>query len=222
MKSLAKKTVFAMLVIVLLGSTNDTLASENDSVKAATGVLIAQKSKSASATYQNWYPSSIALPAGLRYPCALTALPPNLRGIPKADKKYINHVYAMILKCVQAKTIMLSNLNRPKRARQAYSKYYYDTQAALKKIREEPTPRGLESFRNQVLKAIMLQMKFFDKASRKAQQGSSFNQLMAIPEGKQASTLLRAAWGKMAARYPRWDRATKDSIFHHLCALDLF
>jgi hypothetical protein len=26
----------------------------------------------------------------------------------------------------------------------------------------------------------------------------------------------------MQARYPQWSAATRDSIFHHLCALDLF
>lgn len=182
--------------------------------------LIAQNNKSG--TYQNWYPSSINLPNGLRYPCALTALPPDLKGIPKADKKYINHVYAMILKCVQAKTVMMSNLNNPARVRNAYSKYYYDTKAALDKIRQEPAPKGLGSFRNQVVKAIMLQMTFFDKASRLAAKRTPFNKLMAIPEGKQASSLLRSAWGKMANRYPSWSHRTKDSIYHHLCALDLF
>ena len=174
------------------------------------------------ATYQNWYPSSIQMANGLRYPCALTALPTDLKGIPAGDKRYINHVYAMILKCVQAKTLMLSNLRDAKKARTAYSKYYYDTRSYLEKIRNEPTPKGLESFRNQVVKAIMLQITFFDKASKQAGKGANWNQLMAIPEGKQASGMLIAAWGKMSGRYPAWDKATKDSIYHHLCALDLF
>jgi hypothetical protein len=44
----------------------------------------------------------------------------------------------------------------------------------------------------------------------------------AIPEGRQASARLIAAWGKMSARYPTWSAESRDSIYHHLCALDLF
>ncbi|HMY04484.1 MAG TPA: hypothetical protein PKA48_14060, partial [Candidatus Obscuribacter sp.] len=58
-------------------------------------------------TFVNWYPSSITLPQGMSYPCALTPLPTSLPGIPAGDRNYINHVYTMLLKCVQAKTIML-------------------------------------------------------------------------------------------------------------------
>ena len=43
-----------------------------------------------------------------------------------------------------------------------------------------------------------------------------------IGEGRQASQRLIAAWGKMRARYPRWSAETGNSIYHHLCALDLF
>ena len=43
-----------------------------------------------------------------------------------------------------------------------------------------------------------------------------------IPEGRQASGRLIAAWGRMQARYPQWSRETSDSVYHHLCALDLF
>jgi len=30
------------------------------------------------------------------------------------------------------------------------------------------------------------------------------------------------AWSRMQARYPGWSSETRDSIYHHLCALDLF
>lgn len=176
---------------------------------------------SVSAQGSNWYPSSIQLPSGLSYPCALTPLPRDLKGIPAQDKTYINHVYAMILKCTQAKVALMAKLRKGE-ARNAYSRYYYDTRDALAKIRSEPTPKGLEPFRNQVVTAITTQVTFFDKATKGAEAGKSFNELMAIPEGKQASGLLMAAWGQMSARYPSWDASTKDSIYHHLCALDVF
>lgn len=31
-----------------------------------------------------------------------------------------------------------------------------------------------------------------------------------------------SAWGRMQARYPSWSPETRDSIYHHRCALDLF
>lgn len=176
----------------------------------------------ASADQSNWYPASITLPDGLKYPCALTPLPQSLKGIPQSDRVFINHAYAMILKAAQAKTIMLADLSDKGRVQNAYSKYYYSCADALKKLQAEPTPKGLEKFRNQVIRAVQLQMVFFDKASTASSKGVPFKQLMAIPEGKQASTLLFAAWSQMENRYSAWDAATKDSINHHLCALDLF
>ena len=169
----------------------------------------------------DWYPSSITLPSGLTYPCALTPLPKNLSGVPAADRIYINHTYTMILKCIQEKVVLMSKLRRGE-ARDAYSKYYYATRDALAKLKTEPTPRGLESFRNQVAQAITTQVTFFKKCTDGAEAGTPFQELMNIPEGRQASSLLQAAWGQMAARYPSWDNATKDSIYHHLCALDVF
>ena len=43
-----------------------------------------------------------------------------------------------------------------------------------------------------------------------------------LPQGRQASARLVGAWSQMQARYPAWSAATRDSIYHHLCALDLF
>lgn len=171
---------------------------------------------------EDWYPSSIALPQGYSYPCALTALPRSLPGIPTADRTYINHVYSMILKCVQAKVIVYASLNNKNTIDAAYSRYYYDTKAAYEKIKAEPTPRGLETFRNQLLTALGLQMSFFAKGTQMCKSGSNFNQIIALPEGHQASAQLQAAWSSMMGRYPSLPADTKDSIYHHLCALDLF
>jgi hypothetical protein len=111
---------------------------------------------------------------------------------------------------------------QPGSARTAYSRYYADTTQALDKIRKEPTPKGLEQFRNQVINAVILQVKFFDKASKATDAGIPWNAVLQYPEGKQASSLLISAFGEMTQRYPSWGADTKDSIYHHLCALDLF
>lgn len=173
-------------------------------------------------SYQNWYPRSITPPSGYQYPCALTALPDNLTGIPASDRQFVNHVYSMILKALQAKMVMLAALNGSSGFSTAYSTYYAQIAALRSKILAEPTPSGLENFRAEVVSAIDNQCSFFDKAQKMRQQGSSFQEVMQVPEGKTASQMLMAAWNEMAKRYPSWSPEVKDSIYHHLCALDLF
>ena len=107
------------------------------------------------------YPRDITPPAGTQYPCALTALPGALPGIPEADRAYINRTYARILRATQAKLVLLK---------------------ALGEGRDLPQ----------------------------------------IAEGRQASARLISAWGRMQARYLAWSSETSNSIYHHLCALDLF
>lgn len=152
---------------------------------------------SARAQTSNWYPNSIALPSGHAYPCALTALPGNLEGVPPADRTFINHVYAMLLQCVQAKVLMLDALREDDGFGSAYSRYYASTTQARQKIMAEPVPAALTPFRNGVVAAIDQQIQFFSKASQARQRGSSFGEIMNIPEGRQASNYLLQAWSVM-------------------------
>lgn len=41
------------------------------------------------------YPQDVSPPPGTRYPCALTALPRALPGIPEPERGYINRVYSI-------------------------------------------------------------------------------------------------------------------------------
>lgn len=44
-----------------------------------------------------------------------------------------------------------------------------------------------------------------------------------IGAGVQGSERLRAAWATLESRYEKtWAAAVKDSMFHHLCAMDLY
>lgn len=177
----------------------------------------------AQGNYQNWYPRDISLPSGHSYPCALTAMPANLEGIPAADRAFINHVYAMLLQCVQAKTVMVDTLRADSGGfSQAYSSYYAKTTQARQKIMAEPLPSGLQGFRDGVINALDQQILFFGKASRARASGKSFQEVMTYSEGRNASTLLIGAWSAMSARYPGLSPAVSDSAYHHLCALDLF
>ena len=54
------------------------------------------------------YPRDITPPAGTQYPCALTALPRSLPGIPEADRAYINRTYARVLRATHAKLVLLN------------------------------------------------------------------------------------------------------------------
>lgn len=177
----------------------------------------------ASFAFDNWYPASIAPPQGLKYPCALVALPTTLEGIPDSDKQFINHVYSMILKCLQAKLVMLAELYKESAGYQnAFNHYYQESSAARQKILSEPCPKGLEEFRNEVIQAVDKQIVFFRTGVAMRQNHKSIQEVYNLPEGRAASALLQNAWGKMASRYPNWSPGVKDSIYHHLCALDLF
>lgn len=175
--------------------------------------------------HDNWYPADIRPPAGTRYPCALTALPPGLPGVPAADRRFINHVYSMILKAVQAKLVLQAALGKEKGEALdgRFTAYMRATDEALKKIQAEPVPEGLPSFTDDVVQAIKLQRAFFRKAVTARHRGMSLEEIFRFQEARDASGLLLRAWAKMARRYEgAWAPTTKDSIYHHLCALDFF
>jgi len=172
---------------------------------------------------QNWYPRNIDLPAGHSYPCALTALPTTLEGVPAADRTFINHIYAMLLQCVQAKTIMVDSLRADVRDfAKANASYYAKTTQARQKIMTEPVPAGLQAFRDGVVQALDQQILFFARAAKARSSGTSFQAVMEYSEGRNASNLLLQAWGVLQSKYPALSQPVKESMYHHLCALDLF
>lgn len=177
---------------------------------------------SGQAGFEDWYPADIRPPAGTRYHCNLTALPRAMPGIPEADRRFINHVYAMILRLTQYKLVMLAALDGNRDVDSAYSTYYAGTVAALGKLKAEAPPAGLAKFKDDVVSAVVLQVNFFNKGRELRKRGASMQDVYGIEEGRAASTLLFAAWDEMVRRYPAWSAETKDSIYHHLCAFDLF
>lgn len=174
------------------------------------------------ATAQDDYPADITPPPGTRYPCALTALPRGLPGIPEADRAFINHSYSRILKATQAKLVLLSALEQQRETSARLLRYLETTEGLLARQRTEEVPAGLEPFQQDVLGALELQRTFFSKAEAERERGGSMDDVYRIPEGRLASARLIAAWGRMRARYPGWPSETRESIYHHLCALDLF
>lgn len=168
------------------------------------------------------YPRDITPPAGTQYPCALTALPRSLPGIPEADRAYINRTYARVLRATHAKLILLKALEEKHGLGPALARYQDATRQLASKLGGDQPPDGLAPFQEDVRQALALQQTFFTKAVPLRESGAAMAQLYQIGEGRQASARLISAWGRMQARYPAWSAETKDSIFHHLCALDLF
>jgi len=168
------------------------------------------------------YPTDITPPAGTRYPCALTALPRSLPGIPEADRAYVNRTYARILRATQAKLVALKALEAGQDMGSAVDRYLAETGALVERTKGDSAPSGLGPFQEDVAQAIALQQEFFRKAVPLRTAGRPMADVYATPEGRQASARLIAAWGKMSARYPAWSAEARDSIYHHLCALDLF
>ena len=168
------------------------------------------------------YPSDISPPPGTQYPCALTALPRGLPGIPEVERAYINRTYARVLRATQAKLVVLKSLYENRNVDTSMKAYEEATRKLAAAIRDEPAPAGLLSFQQDLIAALELQRTFFRKGAALRRSGKSMDEVYAIAEGRAASARLIAAWGRMESRYPRMSAATKDSIYHHLCALDLF
>jgi hypothetical protein len=168
------------------------------------------------------YPEDISPPRGTEYPCALTALPKNLPGIPPSDREYVNRTYARILRATQAKLVLLKAMEERLDIAGTTAGYRASASKLLDALRRDSPPRGLEEFHRDVILAIELQDEFFRKTAPMRADGAAMSEIFTVPEGREASGRLIAAWGAMASRYPDWPSDTKDSIYHHLCALDFF
>ena len=191
-------------------------------VAAALAVATAARAAEPPAAAEDVYPADITPPAGTQYPCALTALPRALPGIPEADRAYINRTYARVLRATQAKLVLLKALEEGRDLPAAHARYEETTRALAARLRAEAAPEGLGAFQEDVGQALALQQTFFARAVPLRQAGRGMAEVYQIPEGRTASARLISAWGRMQARYPSWSAETRDSIYHHLCALDLF
>ena len=182
----------------------------------------AAQSPATQSAAEDVYPRDITPPAGTQYPCALVALPRALPGIPEADRAYVNRTYARILRATQAKLVLLKALGEGRDLPAALARYEEAARPLAARLRAEPAPDGLGGFQEDVGQALVLQQVFFAKAVPLREAGRGMADVYQIAEGRQASARLISAWGRMQARYPGWSPETSNSIYHHLCALDLF
>lgn len=174
------------------------------------------------APFENRYPADTSLPPGVEYPCAFTPLPLVLEGVPAGERNYVNHSCALVVGLIRAKQVLLDAMAEGRSFASESEAYAAANAAALEGLRAEPVPEGLEGFHADLLVAVELHRGFFAEATSQMSGGASMEQIHAIPSGREASQRLLAAWGKWQSRYPQLAPAVKDSMYHHLCALDLF
>ena len=184
-----------------------------------------------------WYPISVDPPRGTKYPCDLTALPNDLPGIPRADVPWFDHTFTLILEAVHAKLILLEayrvnemGVTLPgKRVDALHATYRKKIVRILEGLAAETPPnKTLSAFRQQVTQALQLQLTYFkamSKRMRSLPHPEGYNgAFTSIPAGRTASGLLIRSWSTIQVGYPviAKDKAFKNSVYHHLCALDLF
>ena len=176
---------------------------------------------SASTEFENWYPDEISPPEGTEYPCALTALPRDLTGIPPTERGFVNHMCAKLLEAIHLRlelTYALSEGGDRSEELATYEAAIAPVQAALA---AEKGPPGLANFQQNVVRAILLQRQALSQAVKLRAGGAGMERVWQLSEVRESSKRLLAAWGAISARYQgRWSEAVKDSIYHHLCALD--
>jgi len=129
------------------------------------------------------YPADISPPPGTQYPCAQTALPRSLPGIPEGDRGYVNRTYTRILRATQAKLVALRALDTGNDVNTAVVRYLEQTSALLEQTRADAPPPGLAPFQDDVAQAIALQQEFFRKAVPLRASGRSMSDVYGIPEG---------------------------------------
>ena len=169
------------------------------SERARLGILALLLSAAGVASAQDSYPADISPPVGTRYPCALTALPPGLPGVPQADRAFVNRTYSRVLRATQAKLVLLKALEDGQGMSAALARYLEETEALAGRQKADVVPDGLGPFQQDVLAALELQQGFFRKALPLREAGRGMDVAYRLPEGRQASGRLVAAWADAGA-----------------------
>jgi len=176
---------------------------------------------SASTEFERWYPDDITPPEGTEYPCALTALPRDLQGIPPTERGYVDHICAKLLEAIHLRLELTAALSAGGDASEELAAYEEGIAPVLAALAAEEGPPGLASFQEDVVRAIELQREAFRKAVPLRADGATMEQVWQLGEVHESSKRLLTAWGTISARYQGgWSPAVMDSVYHHLCALD--
>ena len=174
------------------------------------------------------YPKDITPPKGTQYPCALTALPREQVGVPEEQRAWTEHCFAEVLRAIHAKLVLLEKLRTGEKGaklQQAHKAYEKTTREVVARLQDPAPPEAVKALRDDVVAALGGQLEFFAEALKKVEgkpHPAGYDSIWQIPAGKAASQKLLAAWAKAQGLWKGWDTATRESVYHHLCALDLF
>lgn len=173
------------------------------------------------------YPKDVRPPRGTQYPCEFTAIPAGLPGITAEHAPWVEHACATIVKAIHAKLPLLEAMRtgEKRKVNGLHRTYQRTLREALRLLRDAEPPAPLVAFRDDVVAALDLQLQFFAEAvSRFHAQPhpAGYDSIWQVGQGREASQRLLGAWGKLQALYRGLPKETHDSLYHHLCALDLF
>ncbi len=172
--------------------------------------------------FQDRYPKDTTPPAGARYPCPFTPLPPDMTGIPPSHRGYVNHVCGLLVRAIHVRLEACDGGWPPKPPEGLLDRYLYVTKDIVAKLKKEPVPPSMAEAHKQLLECLELQMTFFQRGYEARGSGQSWEQIVkAIPEEQKAHLGLMGVWSAWQARYSGMSPAVSDSVCHHFCALDL-
>ena len=182
---------------------------------------VASEDSAPGAIFADWYPANTSPPAGTAYPCAFTPMPKTLDGIPPSHHRFLNHVCSLLVKAIHQRLLAHQALAAGNGA--GLETYLAATRELQKKIRDEEAPSSMRAFRDDLVAGLEGEMTAYGAAFAARRSGNEAIQALgAAPGGREASGRLISAWQKMEARYPKWTPDVKNSLYHHLCALDIF
>ena len=167
------------------------------------------------------YPGNNAPPEGIVYSCPLTPLPAVLSGIPDTDVQFIDLTYALILKAIHEKLMLMKALGSTQQ-KTALAKYINNSTRLQSDItRIQTTNKNMKAFKESIVRVLALQRTFFKKLIALDNKYPVSKKMKRVPERKEISATLKEAWKLTRATYPNISSAVRDSLFNHLCALDI-
>lgn len=172
-------------------------------------------------THRRMYPGDQAPPEGTAYACPLTPLPDILSGIPATDVQFIDAIYALILKAIYEKLLLIKALESSQQ-QTVLAKYLANSTDLQSEIAMIQAPNvNMKAFKESMLRVLSLQRTFFKKLIAQDSTEPVSEKMKRIPERKEISATLKAAWKLTRKTYPNISSAVRDSLFNHLCALDI-
>ncbi|WP_372365989.1 peroxiredoxin family protein [Candidatus Uabimicrobium sp. HlEnr_7] len=162
------------------------------------------------------YPRNTDAPQGTKYPCAFSPLPSHLKGVPQQHHTFVAKFFAQIVKAIHARlkiheTLYNRDLSRKKRLKE-YQKQLKVIVQNLKRI--NAPDKKLQKIPEDIVSALLFQ----EKAYISFVETGTFSKA----KGKAGSKILLKNWQQISKYYKKMNPDVKNSVYHHLCALDIY